>query len=94
MSSPISLLWHNITTNVKNMHLHQEVVIKYVCYSYNNVQDLLISSRLNDLKNYYRCFNIDIMMLHISVRDQATKLKFNSYVHLPSINKIIQYRYA
>ena len=24
----------------------------------------------------------------------ARKLKFSSYVHLPSINKIIQYRYA
>ena len=24
-------------------------MIKYVCYSYNNIQDLLISSRLNDL---------------------------------------------
>ena len=33
-------------------------------------------------------------MLYISVRDQARKLKFSSYVHLPSVNKIIQYRYA
>ena len=34
------------------------------------------------------------MMLYISVRDHARKLKFSSYVHLPSINKMFQYRYA
>ena len=34
------------------------------------------------------------MMLYISAMDQAGKLKFSSYVHLPPINKIIQYRYA
>ena len=49
----------------------------------NNIQDLLISPRLNDF-----------MMLYISAMDQARKLKFNSYVHLPSINKMLQYRYA
>ena len=38
--------------------------------------------------------NVDIMMLYISVRDDATKLKFCSYVHLPSVNKMFQYRYA
>ena len=28
----------------------------------NNIQDLLISLRLNDLTNCYRRFNVDIMM--------------------------------
>ena len=32
------------------------------------------------------------MMLYISVRDHARKLKFCSYIHLPSINKMFQYR--
>ena len=36
----------------------------------------------------------DIMMLYISGRDDARKLKFSSYVHLLSINKMFQYRYA
>ena len=31
-------------------------------------------------------------MLYISAMDQARKLKFSSYVHLPSINKMFQYR--
>ena len=34
------------------------------------------------------------MMLYISAMDQARKLKISSYVHLSSINKMIQYRYA
>ena len=34
------------------------------------------------------------MMLYISVRDHARKLNFSSYIHLPSINKMYQYRYA
>ena len=34
------------------------------------------------------------MMLYISGRDHARKLKFCSYIHLPSINKMFQYRYA
>ena len=58
------------------------------------MQDFLISSRLNDLTNCYRRFNNDITMLYISGRDLARKLKFNNYVHLPSVNKIFQYRYA
>ena len=33
-------------------------------------------------------------MLYISVQDHARKLKFSSYVHLTSINKTFQYRYA
>ena len=33
-------------------------------------------------------------MLHISAMDHARKLKFSSYVHLPSINEMCQYRYA
>ena len=33
------------------------------------------------------------MMLYISLRDHARKLNFRSYVHLPSINKMFQYRY-
>ena len=31
---------------------------------------------------------IDIMMLYISVRDHARKIKFCSYVHLQSTNKM------
>ena len=61
---------------------------------YNNIQDTLISSRLNDPTDHYRCFNVNIMMLYISAMDHAGKLKFCSYIHLPSINKIYQYRYA
>ena len=34
------------------------------------------------------------MMLYIAAMDHARKLKFSSYVHLPPINKMIQYRYA
>ena len=39
-------------------------------------------------------FNVDITMLSSSSRDHAIKLIFNTYVHLPSINKMFQYRYA
>ena len=39
-------------------------------------------------------FNVDIMMLYISGRDHARKLKLSSYVHLRPINKTVQYRYA
>ena len=39
------------------------------------IQDLFILSRLNDLTNCYRCFNVDITMLCISGRDHARKLK-------------------
>ena len=46
------------------------------------------------LQTVKRRFDIDIMMLNISARDHARKLKFSSYVHLPSINKMFQYRYA
>ena len=58
------------------------------------MQDLLISSCLNDLMNCKRRFNVDIMMFYISGRDHARMVKFNIYVHLPSINKMFQYRYA
>ena len=51
-----------------------------------------MSSQLNDLANCQRCFNVDIMMLYISAMDQARKLRFSSYVHLPSTNKMFQYR--
>ena len=34
------------------------------------------------------------MMLYISAMDQANKVKFSSYVHLTSINKMFPYRYA
>ena len=53
-----------------------------------NIQDLLISSHLNDHTNCPRRFNADIMMLYISGIDHARKFKFSSYVHLPSINKM------
>ena len=33
-------------------------------------------------------FNVDIMMLYISAMDHTRKLKFSTYVHLPSINKM------
>ena len=49
---------------------------------------------MNDLMNCERCFNVDIMMLYISVRDHARKLKLYSYIYLPPINKMFQYRYA
>ena len=48
----------------------------------------------HDLTNCNRRFNVDIMKLYISGRDHARKLKFSSYVHLPSVNKIFQYHYA
>ena len=32
--------------------------------------------------------SVDIRMPYISGRDHARKLKFSSYVHLPSINKM------
>ena len=38
--------------------------------------------------------NVNIMMLYISAMDHASKLKFSSFVHLPSINKTFQYYYA
>ena len=34
------------------------------------------------------------MKLYISAMDHARKLKFSSYVYLPSINKMFSYRYA
>ena len=67
-------------------------MIKSVCLSENNIQDLLISSRFNHLTNSKRHCNVDIMMRYISAMDQARKLKFSIYVHLPPINKMIQYR--
>ena len=36
---------------------------------------------------------VDIMMLYISAMDHAMKLKFSSYVYLPSTNETFQYRY-
>ena len=42
---------------------------------------------MNDLTNCSRRrFNVDIMMLYISARDHARKLKFNNYVHLLTVN--------
>ena len=39
------------------------------------------------------CFNTDIMKLnYISALGHSMKLRFNSYVHLPSIDQIFQYR--
>ena len=42
----------------------QEVVIKYACSSDNNIQNSLIMSRLNDLMNCYKRFNVDIIKLN------------------------------
>ena len=59
------------------------------------MQYLLILSRLNDSQTARDVFNVDnIMMLCISAMDHTSKLKFSSYVHLPSINKVFKYRYA
>ena len=33
-------------------------------------------------------------MLYISAKDHVRKLNFSSYVHLPPVNKMFQYRYA
>ena len=41
-----------------------------------------------------RRFNVDIKMLNIRAKDHVRKIKFSSYVYLPSINKMFQYRYA
>ena len=62
--------------------------------SVNQTKRFLISSRMNNLTNCKRRFNADIMTLYFSAMDQARKLKFSSYVHLPSINKIFRYRYT
>ena len=50
-----------------------EVLIKYVCESDNNIQDLSTSSPLNDITNCYRRFNVDIMKFHISALGHARK---------------------
>ena len=47
-----------------------------------------MSSRLNELTNCKRRFNVDIMMLYISAMDHARKSQFSSYVHLPFLNKM------
>ena len=39
-------------------------------------------------------WDISMLMLYILPMDHARKLKFSSYVHLASINKTFQYRYA
>ena len=36
-------------------------------------------------------FSVNNIMLYISAMDHARKLKFSSYIHLPSINKMFQY---
>ena len=46
------------------------------------------------LQTVKRRFNVDIKMLYTSAMEHARKLKFSSYVHLPSINKMFQYRYS
>ena len=52
-------------------------------------------SLLNDLSyNLLETFNVDIMMFYISATDHARKLKFSSYVHLSSMNKMFSNRYA
>ena len=72
----------------------EEVIIKHVGSSDISVQLFLISSRLNDLMNCYRCFNVDIIKLYISALDEARKLKLRYCVNLPFVNKMLQYRYA
>ena len=72
--------YHN--TNCQVLYLSfgacEEVVNKYVCQSdNNNIQDLLISSRLKDLTKTVRGFNVDTIMLYISAMYHARKLKFS-----------------
>ena len=66
---------------------------------YNNIQDTLISSRLNDPTDRYRCFNVNIMMLYIeivifehscyiSALGHVRMLTLSSYVLLACINAI------
>ena len=38
--------------------------------------------------------DVSMLMLYMSVRDHARKLKFSSYVHLVTVNKMLKYRYA
>ena len=55
------------------IHLHAFLFVsEYLCSSDNNIQN----SRLNDLMNCNRRFNVDIL--------EARKLKFSGYVHLLS----------
>ena len=49
---------------------------------------------MNDLIKCMSSFNFDIIKLYISAMGHATKLKFTSYVHMPSINIMFQYRHA
>ena len=43
---------------------------------------------MNDLINeLLETLNVDNIMLYISAMDHARKIKFSSYVHLPSISK-------
>ena len=68
----------------------------FICFvSQNNRTQ---SSRMIFNEDFLSVFdnlnNVNIMMLYISTMDQAKKLKFSSYGHLPSINKMFQYRYA
>ena len=51
-------------------------------------------SHLHDLMNCSRHFNVSIMKLYISGLDLARKLKFSIYVHLPPINKMLEYCHA
>ena len=44
--------------------------------------------------NCKRRFNADIIKLYILAVGHTMKLKFSSYVHLPSMNQIFQYHYA
>ena len=61
-------------------------MIKHVGSSDISVQYFLISSRLNDLMNCYRCFNFDNIKLYILALDEARKLKFRYCANLPLIN--------
>ena len=53
-------------------------MIEYVCSSDNNIQNLLISSRLTDPMDCQRRFNVDIMWLYISAMDNVMRLKFST----------------
>ena len=94
LSSHVSVY---MITNSKNNSSVQMKLGHIVVYENSSDEfdiDLIISSLLNDLTNCKRCFNVDIVNLYISAMNHAKKLKFCSYIHLPYINKMFQYRHA
>ena len=69
-------------------------MLEKICINNIGVQHSLGRNETTTMFFLKRRFNVDIMMLYILALDHARKLKFCSYIHLPSINKMFQYRYA